>query len=304
MSAGSPLSLRTACSTERTPRSRTHVPSRSVGSGRVAQLADVGTGVGESEHHLVVGQQTPHAVRLVVGDVDAEPGAEVLFHGQAADDVERVAAPLPGHGVDPPALQLGMEIGLGHLAGLPPGSHRLLGQVGGGPGPPLGVGIGGEPGVPVLVHELGDYRAHVEAERAVHGELHGEGPGGHLGPDLETPGDGLVLHVELGLVAAVGEGEHRVGEWPADARLQLVHVGVGALLARRGQHDALVGAARRQEQRLHLVPLGEPAGYRQPVHPPVGVGEAGREPGGPGARWPRPRSGTSRSISSGVAARS
>ena len=33
MSAGSPVSLRTACSSGMTPRSRTHVPSRSVGSG-------------------------------------------------------------------------------------------------------------------------------------------------------------------------------------------------------------------------------------------------------------------------------
>ena len=57
MSAASPVNFRTALSSGMVSRSRTQVPSRSVGRGRVAQLVDVGAGIGETEDDVLLVQE-------------------------------------------------------------------------------------------------------------------------------------------------------------------------------------------------------------------------------------------------------
>ena len=144
MSAGSPLSLRTARSSGMTPRSRTQLPEQVGGQRRVAQLADVRAGVGEAQRHLLVGEQVAHRRGVVVGDVDAEPRLEVLGERELAHHVERTAAALARELVDPPALQLGEPLGLGDLARLPARLHRRLLEVGGRARPPGGIAVRGD----------------------------------------------------------------------------------------------------------------------------------------------------------------
>ena len=83
---------------------------------------------------------------------------------------------------------------------------------------------------------------------------------------------------ELGLVAPVRQSEQRVGKGPADARLPLVDVGVGALLPRRGEHHAFARPPGGEEESLDLVSCRKTAGDGLAVHAAVRVGEAGREP--------------------------
>ncbi len=71
--------------------------------------------------------------------------------------------------------------------------------------------------------------------------------------------------------------EQRVGERAADAGLPLVHVGVGALLTGGDEHHALARVARREEQRLDFVGLGEAARHRLAVDAAVREREAGGE---------------------------
>ena len=132
------------------------VPEQVGRERRVAQLADVGAGVGEAEDNSLVGEQLGHARRLVVGDVDAEPGGQVFADRHLTDDIERVTATLPGQGVDPTTLQLGEPLGLGDLAGFPARFHRLLLEVCRRPGPPRGIAVGSDAGVAILVHEVGE----------------------------------------------------------------------------------------------------------------------------------------------------
>src|SRR4029453_14173533 len=102
--------------------------------------------------------------------------------------------------------------------------------------------------------------ADVEVVSVGHRELHGQGTGGDLGPDVGAPGESSEGAPENGGMGAVGGGEEGVGEGPADAELPVVDVGVLALLAGGDEDRALAGLAGGSEQRLDLVGLGEAAG--------------------------------------------
>ena len=107
MSAGSPLSLRTARSSGMTPRSRTQVPSRSVGSGASHSCPTCAPASERPSATCSWVRRSLTASDVVVGDVDAEARLEVLGERHLADHVERAAAALTRELVHPPALQLG-----------------------------------------------------------------------------------------------------------------------------------------------------------------------------------------------------
>jgi hypothetical protein len=111
------------------------------------------------------------------------------------------------------------------------------------------------------------------------------------------------VQLELRPVCPVRGREQRPGNWPPDARLQRVEVGIAALLARRGEHHALARPSHRREQRLDLIALGEAARDRLPVDAAVREGEAVENPAAPASSASR-TSWHMRSISAAVAARS
>ena len=80
-------------------------------------------------------------------------------------------------------------------------------------------------------------------------------------------------------VLAAGAREQRIRERSPDTRLPLVHVGVAALLSGRDEDHALARRAGREEQRVDLGAVGEPAGDRLSVDAAVCEREAAREPG-------------------------
>ena len=90
MSACVPVSLRTAVSIGMSSRSRTQLPRRSVACGRVAQLADVGAGVGETERAVLVDEELRDLVVVVVGEDRAHAQLEVgLVEREVEQRVER-----------------------------------------------------------------------------------------------------------------------------------------------------------------------------------------------------------------------
>jgi hypothetical protein len=48
----------------------------------------VGTGVGEAQHHMVLGEQVSHLLGIVVGDVGPEARGEILGQRELAHHVE------------------------------------------------------------------------------------------------------------------------------------------------------------------------------------------------------------------------
>ena len=100
------------------------------GQRRVAQLVDVRAGVGEAERHVLVREQVPDRLDVVVGDVGAKARREILGDRQLAHHVERAAAALARELAHPPALQLREPLRLGDLERLPARLHRRLLQVG------------------------------------------------------------------------------------------------------------------------------------------------------------------------------
>ena len=122
-----------------------HPGAEQIGGQRcVAQLVDVRAGIGEAEGHVVVREQVGDLVWIVVGDVGAEPGREVLRHRHLAHDVERGAAALTREVPHPAADELGEPVGLRDLEGVPPGSHRRVLEIGCREGPPLRIAVGSD----------------------------------------------------------------------------------------------------------------------------------------------------------------
>ena len=145
MSAGSPVSLRTACSSGMTC-AVAHPRAEQVGrQRRVAQLVDVGARVGEPERHVVVGEQVAHRVDVVVGDVGPKARREVLGDApartsrRAGRSRARVARSLTRR-----PCSSGNRCRLGDLERLPARLHRRLLQVGRRPGPPLRIAVRGD----------------------------------------------------------------------------------------------------------------------------------------------------------------
>ena len=80
-------------------------------------------------------------------------------------------------------------------------------------------------------------------------------------------------------MSSARRGEQRPEQGSPGECLELVEVGIGGLLARRGEQRALAGLARGAEQRVDLVARGETARDRLAVDATVGEREAGRESG-------------------------
>ena len=80
------------------------LPQQVGGQRRVAQLVDVRTRVGQSERHVVVREQVRDRVDVVVGDVRAEAGLQILGDRHLAQHVERAASAL-GREVAHPAAR-------------------------------------------------------------------------------------------------------------------------------------------------------------------------------------------------------
>ena len=107
------------------------------------------------------------------------------------------------------------------------------------------------------------------------------GRGRHLRPHLRAAASqpASLSSTCIRCVPAGDVEQRAVRERHAGARLQLVHVGDAALLARRDRDDAAADLAHHVEQRLELGALGEAARHRLAVDAAVRDREAGREPG-------------------------
>ena len=111
MSAGSPVSLRTARSSGMTPRSRTQLPSRSVGSGASHSCPTCAPASERPSATCSWVSRSLTAVDVVVGDVDAESRLEILRERDARTSrragCSRAHAPArppagpPARGTDP-----------------------------------------------------------------------------------------------------------------------------------------------------------------------------------------------------------
>ena len=187
MSAGSPVSLRTACSSGMTPRSRTHVPSRSVGSGASHSWSTCAPASERPSATWSCVSRWPTASTSSLAMYARKRVVEILGDRDLAHHVERAAAALAREVAHPPALQLGEALRLGDLERLPARLHRRLLEIGGRRAPATrdrGTRRGARRGstfisspntVPVLrLYGVG------------HRELHRERPRRDLRPDLRA----------------------------------------------------------------------------------------------------------------------
>ena len=154
---------------------------------RVADLADVGPGIGQSHDAAFALHEQRDAGFVVVGERDLEAGHQVVVERDVSEGIERRATPIAGNRCQRSTLELGVRLRIGDGERLPARIDPLAAlELVVDAGTPRGIAIQAR----TLGHrrrdQIGERRELVERRRLVHQDLLHDRPARDLDPHVGT----------------------------------------------------------------------------------------------------------------------